>query len=521
MRAFRKTRTTHRDEGGQALLIVVVMSSLLSVVVFGAQALVNAQTPTVASTDAVAYALQAAHAGVDDYITQLDMVGPQMLAPSCSQFFCGTTDPPPSTYLEFVNCPYNSVDSSCPPSTSWANTGSGSGISVQYQYMVNSKGFNATSQTPQSVTVWSTGRAGSHGRWAYQTVRATIVLDQSGPSVLYPSSVHSCSANEAQWTAPPGATYAEFTIDGGSGGSSSSESGGAGQEVIGAIAVEPGWTFTASAGFQGGWGYKELAGLLYAQGGPGGCGHMSMTGGNGGGEGVNLLSTTGGGGGGGSGLCYGIIAQCNTTNTFCATLTSSTTPGCMISVGGGGGGAGGGTTVIDVPPLLDASAAGGQGGNQSGTNPNGANGSGLSADVLGIPILQLPGGTGGAAGAQASTGNGQNGQQSYFSLIGGAGGGGGGGFNGGGGGGGDAGQPGPTTVYHLVDVASGGGGGGQGGGTSSIPPFFWSTGSCTFSDHGSHAGNGEVTIRWFGGPYCAGTPVMGVSAAVQQVTALP
>lgn len=520
MRTMWFARTNGREESGQALLVVVVAAAMLAAVVFGAQEMVGAQTPTVASVDNVTYALQAAHAGVDDYLTQLDTTGIQNIAPYCSQYFCGTADLPPSIYPEFANCPHNSTSSSCPASPSWATTGVGDGVVAQYQYMVDSKGFNVTDNGTQSITVWSTGRAGAHGQWAYQTVRATVFITQSGPSIVSAVSTSSCSANETQWVAPPGATYAEFTILGGSGGDTSNITGGYGQIVTGAIAVEPGWTFTASAGHQGGWGNLESGGLAYAQGGPGGCGNMAMAGGNGGGYGTAALSTTAGGGGAGSGLCFGTEHQCSAVNTYCSTLASDTTPGCMIAAAGGGGGAGGSTAVIDIPTLFDASVNGGQGGEQSNLSANGANGQELYVSFLGVPLINLPGGAGGTA-AYTSSETGQAGQQSAFALVGGAGGGGGGGFNGAGGGGGEAGQPGSTGVYDLVDIASGGGGGGQGAGTNSAPSYFWQTGSCTFTDSGTAAGDGSVTIQRYGGSYCSGNPVMEIGTVIEQVAALP
>ena len=118
------------------------------------------------------------------------------------------------------------------------------------------------------------------------------------------------------------------------------------------------------------------------------------------------------------------------------------------------------------------------------------------------------------------SGSGQAGTAAAFPGVGGAGGGAGGGFNNAGGGGGGAGQPGATGIYNGVVLGAGGGGGGQGAGTAAPQPFYWQTGSCTFSASPS-GGDGQVILTFYTGTYCAGTPVLAVDNTTEQVAPLP
>lgn len=174
---------------------------------------------------------------------------------------------------------------------------------------------------------------------------------------------------------------------------------------------------------------------------------------------------------------------------------------------------------MDVPTLFDSSVAGGQGGVQNGSG-NGQSGQGLTLALAGIPLFALSGGAGGLTAASVLSGSGQAGVPAAVPAVGGAGGGGGGGFNNAGGGGGGAGEPGATGTYDSVALGAGGGGGGQGAGTTSAQPFYWQTGSCTFSTSTSGS-DGQVTLAFYTGTYCAGTPVLAVYNTTEQVAPLP
>ncbi|MFH9355225.1 Ig-like domain-containing protein [Kitasatospora sp. NPDC017646] len=243
------------------------------------------------------------------------------------------------------------------------------------------------------------------------------------------------------FTVPAGVTQLGFDAKGASGGASASgETGGAGAEAIGTLAVTPGQTLQVNVGGAGGNGSSGSGGVGGFNGGAAGA--------------ASLEGFSGGGGGGASDVRSG---------TF--DLASR-----LVTAAGGGGAGGGGTSNLPggTGGAGGQSGVNGSNGGSDGTAPGGGGGGGATPTTPGAA------GTGGNGDASPGTlGTGGAGGTAPFS----GGGGGGGGVYGGGGGGGS----------NTGDNQEGAGGGG--GGSSAAPA------GSTYTT-GANKGNGVVILTY-------------------------
>ncbi|HUY63014.1 MAG TPA: hypothetical protein VMV14_00690 [Acidimicrobiales bacterium] len=470
-----------RDEGGQALAAVAALVGILILVPTGAQLLAVGQLPISQQAVFGQEALQAAHAGLSDYIDHLETLTDYVQYCSSGAFSCGT-------HTRDATTP-NPAFATSANDTHWGYlSGTSTTLNVAYQYLVNTSPFVSAPAGPVQFVVDVTGRAGTSVRYVYQTLQATLLYLPGTSPTYAPTQVAptSCAAGQQQIPEPEGATYAYVTAYGAAGGgTSSSAPGGGGNGAIETafIPLSPASVpyLTASPGFAGASGTFKLLNIFGA-GGTGGCGGTG--GGNGGGSGASAFSQLGAGGGGATVLCQGTSAQCSSPPGLCASAAST---GCIAVAAGGGGGTGG--------------AFGGTGGywNNDGTwTKNGQDGS----NVLGLGSA-----AGGTYGGSSST-SGASGGGSFIGLLNGLGGGGGGGYPTGGGGGAAGGI--------LNFVAGTGGGGGLGKSSAMTQPTGCSAAATNpATSYPNASDNGVLTISFYSGPACSGSPLGNVTSLVQ------
>jgi len=344
---------------------------------------------------------------------------------------------------------------------------------------------------------------------------------------------------------PAGATWAHVIVDGAQGGSSSGGAaggGGSGAHLVADVPVVAGSTWTLSPGYAGASGNFELLSLLgYGSGGPGGCGSMNLSGGNGGGSStiLNALDNTGGGGGAASAICVGTSAQCTTNAQALSLCTSSQTAPCLLAVAGGGGGSGGPGGGILGGILQGLLGAGGIGGNSSGNSDAGwAGATGGSFSLLGLGLV--PGGSGGTAagygGNQSTNGQGVSGGQNLLSGLSSYGGGGGGGYAGAGGlvsytslpaGGGGSGSSGGLLGLCVLGLCALGSGGGGGAGASDLAVEATGSGcsvsgptKATYPALPGDGDNGALQVTFHNGAPCTGG-LLPPSAQISVVQPVP
>lgn len=462
------------DEDGQALAIVVAIVAVLTVLPIGAQLLASGQAPISGQAVAQQQAIEAARAGVSDYVDHVETVSGYLQY--CSPVFCtgGSVDPSNPAFAPDLGL----------STTTWSTVDATTG-NAAFQYAVDTSGISTTPTGPQQFPIYVTGRAGSPGHYVSDTLKVLLQVTPASQTFTFTGApTGSCSNTtlsqyEDAVTVPIGATYAKVTVAGAQGGGTGTTAGGGenGGEAVTWVPATAGTTWTAVPGYAGASaGFALLS--LFSGGGPGGCGGMDFGGGAGGGSAVGVISGGGGGGAAASALCLGTETQCTSTSTpsWC---TSAMAGPCLLAVGGGGGGTGGtGNTTTAV------------GGAQ--------------------PSQQ------GAPGAGA-----------LVALACGYGGGGGGGFDASSGDGGSGGSAGTLDLLGLcLGDGTGGASGGSGYATGSL-----STGGCTgdgtstvqsYPVPGGSGPNGAVTITFYTGTTCATTPTVQLSVSAvltQQVAA--
>jgi hypothetical protein len=491
------------DERGQALAIVAAVVALLALLPVSVQLLATGQLPVKQQAVERQQAVEAARAGVSDYVNHLE--SPLGYLQYCSnqvpaaQWTCDNGSGPDTSNPAFA------VDTG---DNTWASVqGTVSDNHEAFHYVVDSAGLNPGQQG--TVVVYVTGRAGANGRYVYATIKAELQATPSSPPYWFPPSPGATCAPDDIVTAPLFATYAKVTLwgaeGGGQGSSGNGQGGGSyGAELVAYPPVVGGQTWLIAPGEAGVQGQSTLLSLLgIGAGGPTCLGSMNLGGGQGGYENLlGVITGTGGGGGAGSGICVEGSggSQCNPTPAECDTSYSNTP--CVLAVAGGGGGQGG--------------LGGGLGGYDSATSTSGNGDNGTTICLL----ICLTAATGGSLGGNTSAPvtQGGAGKQQVLALVTGQGGGGGGGFPNGGGGGGAGGV--------LSLLAGTGGGGGGGDSTSSTPtasgcptPTLYRPVTYPASDTN---GNGAVQVEFFSGTPCSGTALLSysvVSLAVEQVPA--
>jgi Tfp pilus assembly protein PilX len=512
--AFLRLRA--RSEGGQALVVVAGLLATLVMLPVSVQLLATGQAPL---ANAAAYqqeALEAARAGLADYVNHTETYDNANYASNSTSYskYCSSG--------AFSTCttgfsPGKTVDSTNPAFVtnfgvnSWVTveTGNTAG-NAAYQYVVDSSGV-ANSSCPTPYSVYAVGKAGAGSHYVYQELKA-VLQDVPGNPVICPSpnpQGGTCTTNNFSVTVPPGAGYAKLVLSGAAGGASSGGTtggGGNGATETAYVQVTPGQTLTFTAGGAGAQGDFSLLNIFGNGGQPGCSGMPGLAGGTGGGAGLTLLSGEGGGGGAGSAVCWGTAtaSTCNspTTPSVCTTSPPSSSTTCVMAIAGGGGGQGG--------------AGGGQGGywNNGGTwTATGHQGSGLLFHASGGPA-------GGTSGSSSST-VGANGASTGLGVGTGTGGGGGGGDCGtscasgtqGGGGGGGAGQ---------LLLANGGGGGLGASVAMAAAPGCTDVGPSAITSYpvsGGTGSNGAVAYTFYSASSsCNGTAQPGAwSLFVQQV----
>ena len=480
------------------MAVMVGMVAMLVLIPLAVQLMATNQMP--ASTHAVdkQEAIEAARAGLSDYINHVQ--GPYGYLQYCSSgvasgSFAATWTCPNSRTRDSANAAF----ANSPSDGHWAYVHNvTSSRYAAFEYVVDSANANPSSPAPQQVVVYVTGRAGTATHYIYQTLQATLQVTPAATSYV----VANCATGGTAVTVPAGATYALVTATGAQGGAAEGTTaggGGSGAQVVVDVPVVAGQTWLVNPGTAGYPGHTSLIGLFNPGGRGGGCaGNIDVGGGNGGGALVSLLDGVGGGGGGASAICVEgagptpcASAPASPTCTWSAVTHAYTATPCVLVVAGGGGGQGG-------------TAGGGQGGYTSSALTSGAG---------------LPASLGGAFGA-APTPQGAAGQGVLVSALDGLGGGGGGGFaysagiqSGGGAGG-------KCQLLLLVCILAPGGGGG--GGQSSAPvtepgcPAAQTT-VASYPVVAGNGGNGQVAITFFTGPVgaCTGTAIN--NAAVAQV----
>jgi hypothetical protein len=428
---------------------VVGLVGLLVLVPLAVQLLATGQATISQQSVDQQDAIEAAHAGLSDYINRLEGATAYLKYCSKGTFACSTSG---LTGVDAANPGFADTAGA----NTWAyveNTGS-AGYQA-YHYVVDTDGADPTATTPQSITVFVTGRGGV-SRYVYQTLKVSLLAT---PGITYSSgtwsssgssssvSNTSCTSTAVTITVPHGVSSAMVSASGAQGGASTGGLGGGGHGAteVAYPPVSPGQVLSLLPGCPGASGNFELLGVnLYGGGGIGGLGGVNWTlnvgGGNGGSAGITLLSGTGGGGGGASAVCFG--TACSSSTPLCAVVGGSLSPNpCVVAVAGGGGGDGG-------PSIGWTAGHGGYWQNGLTWTADGQSGTGLLNS----------GGAGGAAGGD-STSTGAPGLN-FLAVLDGAGGGGGGGFPKGG----AAGHAGG-----ILGVALGAGGGGGLGDSSASP----------------------------------------------------
>lgn len=530
-----------------ALLVGAI--AFLTLVPAAVQMLAVGQLPIAQSAVYRQQALEAARAGLSDYINHVQSSSNYLdLCSSGASWTC-PSDSTPATLPNTDNQGF----ANSPDASNWAQVQSSTSGDQYFQYLVNDSQYLSDSSDP--VMFYVTGRAGPVTHPTYETLQAALSISSSSKFALSVSSTPTaCGATEAI-EVPAQATWAQIAVYGAQGGSSwggSAGGGGDGADVVSDIPVTPSVTWTLSAGFAGESGNFQWASAFgYGEGGPGGCGSMDMSGGNGGGSSavLNALDNTGGGGGGASAVCVGTVSQCTTDVQPLSMCTSSQTAPCLLAVAGGGAGDGGAGGGAENGVLKGVAGSGGSGGNSSG-NPEGgwagANGGGLS--LLGLTLTQ--GGAGGTAGGyggnQSSSTEGVPGTgTSLLTVLDSYGGGGGGGYSyggldsglglyaqtgtasapAGGGGGGAGGGLLCSLSCGVLGILGTGGGGGAGSSnvaleaTGSGCPFYSGPSVASYPVLSGEGDSGAVVVSFYNGTACDGglLPPSVAVAAVQPV----
>lgn len=460
---------------GQALLVVVAVVAVLTLVPIGAQVLATGQTAISGQSVDRQIALEAARAGLSDYVDHLQAV-PDYLG-YCSPVFCpgGTVDTANPAFVTDLGL----------TSTTWSTVDTAAGEGA-FQYVVDTAGVDPSSPSPQRVTVDVTGRGGGPAGRVEQTLQAVLRATPQGQTVWFPGTpTEPCSSDPSQYqlsfAVPIGATYAHVTAYGAQGGANGgwagTGGGSEGAEEQAWVPVTGGTTWTAGPGYAGAGAGFALLGIL-AGGGPGGCNDINLSGGSGGNGGLlQLIDSYGGGGGGGTFVCLGSQGQCDddASPALCTSMAAAAAP-CLIAVAGGGGGQGG----YGGPEGTYSSGSDGVGGNSSTV---GADGQWAAA------VLSAGCGTGGGGGggfATASSGGGSGGADSGLSLLG------------------------------LACLAGEGYGGNAG--ASAVTSTYLSSGGCsapTTAGASAPAGapNGEVVVTFYSGTVCPASPLPMVSVS--------
>lgn len=538
-RLFRAPRH-RRAEHGQALAVIAALLAGLVMIPVAVQLLSTGQAPVATGSSYQQLALQAARAGVSDYLSWAESYDNKYYSSNYNSYsiYCSSG--------AFTKCSSNlspaggtsgrDVDNPAFATTwndsHWVTVGSGNSLgNAAYQYLVDSSSV-ANEHCPSAYPVYVVGRAGTGTHLVYQQLQVTVQDNPGAPTVCPapPPASGSCTTSVYSINVPPGATYASLVLYGGAGGAASgggTGGGGYGAKVTSYVAVSGG-QMTIIAGNAGGDGdYKFLG--LFGHGGQGGCGVSYLAGGNGGGAAVDLLTGLGGGGGAASAVCWG-IAGSSSSHDGCEYSTNEppicTTPlpypqtgsnACLMAVAGGGGGQGGENTV--------ANGGYGVGGYQSANDWTAAGNSGHPSCILfcqGGLVFGTPG-TGGAAGATSGSSSlsaGASGDGTGISIGAGTGGGGGGGACGGGygaacasgtaGGGGGGGSGGILSL-----IVGTGGGGGVGASTAMSPPGGCSdttTHVASYPVTGGSGYDGLVSYTFYPASPCAGGGLLGAWA---------
>lgn len=473
-----RARRVRSGEQGQALLVVVAVIAVLTLVPIGAQVLATGQTAISGQSADRQVAIEAARAGLSDYVDHLQAV-PDYLA-YCSPVFCtsGTVDPANPAFVTDLGL----------TTTTWSTVDTAGGEGA-FQYVADTAGAQPTSTSPQDVTVYVTGRGGGAAGYAYQTLKAVLRVMPQGRTVWFPGTpTGPCSSDPAQYqlsfSVPIGATYAQITAYGAQGGANGgwdgTGGGSEGAEEQAWVPVTGGTTWTAGPGYAGAGGGFALLGIL-AAGGPGGCNNIDLSGGAGGNGGLlQLVDSYGGGGGAGTFVCLGSQSQCDgdSTPALCTSMAAAAAP-CLVTVAGGGGGQGG----YGGPEGSYSSSSASVGGNSSTVGADGQWAAGLLSVGCGT------GGGGGGGFTTASSGGGSGGADSGLGLLG------------------------------LVCLVGPGYGGDAG--ASSVTSTYLSSGGCTAPTTSGAAApvgapNGEVAVTFYSGPVCPGspTPMLSVSAVL-------
>jgi len=518
------------------MAIVVGALALLTLIPTAVQLLAVGQLPISQQAVYEQQALEAARAGLSDYINhvQSSLTYTNFCSTGTSMWTC----PSGSEAATFANTA-NHGFANTPDDSNWAKvqTESSGAVDQSFQYLVDDSTYLTNNTEP--ITVYVTGRAGSAANPVYQTLQAQLsVTSDSQFEEKVPSSPTSCGSMTAV-SVPSQATWAQITVDGAEGGSSSGGAaggGGAGAQVVADVPipqpVAPGTTWTLSPGFAGASGNYQFLTIAplngYGQGGPGGCGSMNLSGGNGGGSAtlLNALDNTGGGGGAASAICVGTVSQCTTNSQSLGMCTSTQTAPCLLADAAGGGGSGGAGDGLLGGLLTGLRGSGGNGGSSSGNSDGGWDGgTGGSFSLLGIGLIT--GGAGGTAGGyggnQSSSSQGAAGGQTVVSGLSTYGGGGGGGYANGGlatyssshmpAGGGGAGSQGGLLGLCALGLCALGTGGGGGAGSSDVALQATTTGCPTYSGPTAatypalpgDGDNGAVKVTFYNGTACTGS----------------
>lgn len=498
---MHRVRRAWSDEGGQALVVVASLLATLVMLPVGVQLLATGQAPVANAAAYQQQALEAARAGLADYINHAETYDSANYATNSTSYskYCSSGAFSACSSLS----PARSVDSSNPAfvstfgGASWVTVESGNTAgNAAYQYVVDTSGVGNTS-CPTPYTVYAVGKAGAGTHYVYQELKA-VIQDVPGTTVVCPAPTPSgstCTTNTFSVTVPQGAGYAKLVLYGGAGGAGvgggtgGQSNGGDGATETAYVQVTPGQTLTFTAGGAGADGNFSLLNLFGNGGQPGCSGSPGLEGGTGGGAGVGLLSDEGGGGGAASGVCWGTATSstCNASSlpSVCSSSPPSSSTTCMMAVAGGGGGQGGDNS---------SSGLGGYYNNSGTWTAGGQQGSGGLGPGAGGPA----GGTSGAANSTV----GGNGSTTGIGILTGTGGGAGGGDcsscasnTKGGGGGGSAGG---LCVIVCLLGAGGGGGAGASVAMTAAPGCTNSTSATTlYPVPGGSGYNGAVDYTFY------------------------
>jgi hypothetical protein len=155
-------------ESGQALAVIVVLVAVLMLVPASIQMTASNQLPMSQQATFSQQALQAARAGLSDYVNWVQghtNYPSSYCSSGVASWTCPSGKAADSTNPAFANAALASK---------WVYTqgSSSSSPSVAYQYLVNTSSLS--SYGTGDFTVYATGRAGDPGHWVYQTIQATV-----------------------------------------------------------------------------------------------------------------------------------------------------------------------------------------------------------------------------------------------------------------------------------------------------------------------------------------------------------